>query len=155
MGVHKIGAAMALAAALLFAPVEHAMSQTTPAIPHIQQVDLNVDSSLRALKAWESLKKLSDSVQGKDLNQLQALSAHQRSVSAVQSHGFDDFETWYRTLFTFVLSANAIGKEDQFANIPEGLRKTMAQFLPKPTNVAAAKEALQDPEVARIYQELK
>ena len=155
MGIHKIGAAMALAAVLLFAVVGQAMAQAMPAVPNLQQVELDVDGSLRALKAWESVKKLSDSVQGNDLSQMQAIYTHKRFMSAVQSHGFDDVETWHRTLYTFVLSANAIGNEEQFASIPESLKKTMAHLLPKPENVAAAKEALKDPEVARIFEEFK
>ena len=98
---------------------------------------------------------MGEKLEGKDLNRLQALYTHQRVVSTVQSNGFPDVQTWHRTLYTFLLSAGSIGKEDQFANIPENLRATVAHLMPKPENIAAAKKALENSEVARIYKEFR
>ena len=155
MGTHRLGAILALVAALLVAPVGQGLAQTPPGVPGIQQVELSVDSSLRALQAWESLKKLGESLEGQDLNRVQALYAQQRYISAVQSHGFPDVQTWHRTLYTFLLSAGAIGQEAQFANLPPNLRATMAHLMPKPENIAVAKKALEKAEVARIYEQLR
>ena len=155
MGARRIGATLALLAALLLVPAPGTVAQTTPPIPGIQQVDLTEDSSLRALKAWETIKEMGEKLEGKDLSRLQALYAHERVLSTVRSHGFLDVQTWHRTLYTFLLSAGSIGKEDQFANIPENLRATVAHLMPKPENIAVAKEALNNSEVARIYNEFR
>lgn len=146
-------AACAVIAALCLPLVHNAAAQTTT--PGMAQVDLTVDSSLRTLQAWEAMKAMGDEIESDDVNQLQGLYIRQKFINLVTSHGFPDVETWHRTLYTFLLSAGSIGKEDQFAKMPENLKEMMAHLMPRPENISVAKQALENPEVARIYGEVK
>lgn len=154
MGFKNLTVALAVIAILCLPGARFAAAQT-PTTPGMVQVDLTVDSSKRMLQAWAEIKDMAEGLKGNDPQGYHALYAMQKVVGTVNSHGFPDVETWHRTFYTFMLSAGSIGKEEQFANIPDNLKEAMAHLMPKPENIEVAKQTLEDSEAAGIYEELR